>query len=120
MDSSFSFVLIVADHVNEKGNVVEWTAHRNTNQTKIYRSATSSGWITTCDQSRGCYDGVGRIVWEDSTLDKWNRVNITSHQWHFMTYRPYIPMTIVVFAMLRQCVLFMYNSCKSIVITCTL
>lgn len=112
VDSSFSLVLIVADCVNDKGDVVEWTAHSKMNQTKIYRSVSSSRWLTTPDESRGCYDGVGRIVWNDST-DKWNRISMTSRQWQVMTTRPYVPLTFVLFAMLRQCVLFMYNSCKT-------
>ncbi len=114
VDSSFSLVLIVADCVDESGEVVEWTAHTKKGETKLYRSASaSSGWITTCEQSRGCYDGVGRIVWDDP-LDKWNRVTITSHQWQLMTTRrPYVPLMFVFFAMLRQCVIFMGVRLKS-------
>jgi hypothetical protein len=58
VDSSFSLVLIVTDCVNENGEAVEWTVHRDMNQTsKMYRSVNSK-WVTT-SESRGCYDGCG-------------------------------------------------------------
>ena len=111
VDTSFSLLLIVADCVDNEGDVMEWTVYCNTCHVKLSRSSTSPNWIT-CNERRGCYDGVGRIVWDDPNLGKWTRINISSLQWHFLIHRPYVPLTVVLFAMLRHFGSFVLKSCQ--------
>ena len=57
------------------------------------------------------YDQIGKIVWEDG--DTWTRVDISSDQVYLITRKPYVPMTLALCVILRNCVIFLVSSVAS-------
>ena len=57
------------------------------------------GTVVMEDQ-RGVYDGVGCVMWENGT--RWIRVDVSEAQFRILTYRPYVPMTYVLFCFARN------------------
>lgn len=51
--------------------------------------------VVKTDSAMAFYDGEKSIVWDNG--NKWKRVQMSGLQFHMLTYRPYVPLTLVLY-----------------------
>ena len=49
---------------------------------------------------QGMYNGEDTLVWHNG--EKWKRIKMTGMQWHYLSRRPYVPMTYIAYMVLKQ------------------
>lgn len=99
VDSKYCLQIITTPHRVDE-TTIEWLTYKSESESyegsvsKIYNKSSSSLYVhLELDDSRvdGVYDGVKRINWDNG--DRWNRVNMSYHQYGFLTRRMYTPLT---------------------------
>ena len=63
---------------------------------------TSEGKVVLGDDN-GMYDGTGCVLWEDGTT--WNRVDMSYSQYRILSYRPFVPITLLFLRFLQNVML---------------
>ena len=123
VDSDFRLVLVSASASDKEGKTIEWDIYGVRDNTgwngKATRSTASPKWIdftrtdgTTKKIIRGTFDGVDRVVWDDGL--KWNRIEASVDQFRILTYRPYVPLTLVFLVGIRLLFVWMYTSTSKV------
>lgn len=80
---------------SDQRNGVIITTHEDTTE---YASCNDGQLCIQDDQ--GMYDGTSVIRWNNGKL--WRRMEISYKQYRVLTYRPYIPVTVLAFSVLKR------------------
>jgi hypothetical protein len=88
--------------VNNATSKQEWVVYYNDGETDSIKMLIYENGSVFLDKNEDEDEKVGvsekdTIVWSDGVV--WTRVNVSYAQWQFMTRRPYVPMTLILFSL---------------------
>jgi hypothetical protein len=63
--------------------------------------------LVQMDEEQGVFNGVDTIQWSDGA--RWTRLKVTEPQYRFLTRRPYVPLTFLVFDLICSVVRRLYK-----------